>query len=176
MGKITLAILMTLIMGNIAMAQRALSETGLSALSVKLSDSAKNSSGASSKLSEFFDHSFSRKNKEASPVYLGQQDLNANRTAGPEAQALNNAQGGAPVCPGCGGTGPVVVPETRKKSSWEKIRLAKPGAVPALTTADTTPNGETNSKKKNDIAGLTKETSVIVAGAVTGATSLSASR
>lgn len=173
MGKITLAILMSLTMGNIAMAQRALPETGLSALSVKLSDSAKDSSGASSKLSEFFDHSLTRKNKEASPVYLGQQDLNANRAAGHEEQALNTAQSGAPVCPGCGGAGPVTAPATRNKSAWEKIKLARPGAVPALTTVDTAPQGETNSqKKKNDIAGLNKETSVVgavVAGAVTGA-------
>lgn len=174
MGKIALAILMTLTMGNIAMAQRALPETGLSALSVKLADSAKDSSGASSKLSEFFDHSLTRKNKEASPVYLGQQDLNAARTAGHEAQALNNAQGGATVCPGCGGSGPVTAPETRNKSAWEKIRLARPGAVPPpLTTIDTTPDEETKSKvKKNDLAGLNKETSVVgavVAGAVTGA-------
>lgn len=173
MGKITLAILMTLTMGNIAMAQRALPETGLSALSVKLADSAKDSSGASSKLSEFFDHSLSRKNKEASPVYLGQQDLNANRAAGRDEQTLNNAQGGAPVCPGCG-SGPVAAPETRKKSAWEKIKLARPGAVPPpLTTVDTTPNEETNSKaKKNDLAGLNKETSVaagVISGAATGA-------
>lgn len=172
MGKITFAILMTLTMGNIAMAQRALPETGLSALSVKLADSAKDSSGANSKLSEFFDHSLSRKNMEASPVYLGQQDLNANRAAGRKEQALNNAQGGAPVCPGCGGSGPVTAPETRNKSAWEKIRLARLGAVPVLTTVDTALQGETNSKKKNNIAGFTKETSVVgavVAGAVTGA-------
>ena len=174
MGKITLVILMSLTMGNIAMAQRALPETGLSALSVKLADSAKDSSGASSKLSEFFDHSLSRKNKEASPVYLGQQDLNANRAAGRDEQTLNNAQGGAPVCPGCGGSGPVTAPETRNKSAWEKIKLARPGAVPPLlTTVDTTPNEETKSKaKKNDLAGINKETSVaagVVSGAATGA-------
>lgn len=173
MGKITLAILMTLTMGNIAMAQRALPENGLSALSVKLSDSSKDSSGASSKLSEFFDHSLSRKNKEASPVYLDRQDLNT-QAAGRQEKALNNSQSGAPVCPGCGGSGPVTALETRNKSAWEKIKLARPGAVPPpLTTVDSTPNEETKSKaKKNDLAGINKETSVaagVVSGAATGA-------
>jgi len=174
MGKVILAILMTLTMGNIAMAQRALPENGLSALSVKLSDSAKDSSGANSKLSEFFDHSLSRKNKEASPVYLGQQDLNAARAAGHEVQGQKNTQTGEQVCPGCGSTGPVAAPATRNKSAWEKIRIDRPGTVPALTTVDTVPNGETNSKQKKTaaISGLNKETSVVgavVAGAVTGA-------
>ncbi len=176
MGKVGLAILMTLTMGNIAVAQRALPENGLSALSVKLAKSGKDNSGANSKLSEFFDHSLSRKDKNTIPVYLGQQDLNSNRAAGHEDQALNNTQSGTPVCPGCGGSEPVTASETKNKSEWERIRIDRPGVVPALKTVDTAPKADANSKNKknafSDIAGLSKETSVVgavVAGAVTGA-------
>lgn len=116
MKKIISAILVSISVTAAASAQSVSLQDGLSAVSSQLAVP-KGKVSVEGKLGEMFDNSKSAKEQAAEPVVTAQ--------TAPQATGNN--------CPGCGTASVTAFNETKAKSSWEKIRVAKPGAVPPLT-------------------------------------------